>query len=139
MNYYLTHLRTFNILDFFLIFAAAMSSFVCVAVRVRNMFPSHQQASKTEKKAKSLWSEAEFRKIYSDYRHCRVALRLANISLRMFEDNGSTDEKRRERLSGILSSANSRKRDIIAAYNEMSGRAIKAGKFPSDLPRHLSD
>ncbi len=139
MSYYFTSLKNILDFDFFLIFVAAMSFVVCVAVRARGKAPqSHQQAPKTEKEAKSIWTEAEFRKVYSDYRRCRVVFRLAVYTLKVIRENGPNVADRRKQLVARGRAAYVQMKKLAHEYNEMSRVALQLGEFPSDLPKILN-
>jgi len=138
VNYFQFYLLTFYNINFFLIFAAAMSLVVCVAVREEPKAPqSHQQAPKTENKTKPLWSEAEFRKIYSDYRRCRVVFRLAVYTLKVLRENGPSVIERRKQLVARGNGAYAQMKRLAHEYNEMSKLALRLGEFPGDLPKCL--
>lgn len=139
MNYHQFQLSTFYNIDFFLIFVAAMSFVVYAAVKVGGSgSQSHQQASKNENKTEPLWSEAEFRKVYSDYRRCRVVFRLAIYMLKVIRQDRPDATDSRKRLVARGKAAYSCMRELAREYNEMSALAIRSGEFPGDLPKCLN-
>ncbi len=124
--------------DFFLIFVAAMSFVVYAAVKAGGSTPqSHQQAPKTENKTKPLWSEAEFRQVYSDYRRCRVVFRLAVYTLKVIRENGPNVTERRKQLVSRGRAAYAQMKKLAHEYNEMSKLVLRHGEFPGDLPKCL--
>ena len=138
MNYFQFYLSTFYNVNFFLIFAAAMSLVVCVAVRDESKAPqSHQQASKTENKTEPLWSEDQFRKVYLEYRRCRVVLGFATSMARIIKQGGLVDPERRKRsaVRGYL--AYLRMKGLARRYNSMSSRVLQLGELPGGLPERL--
>lgn len=139
MNYYFINLKNILNFDFFLIFVAAMSFVVCVVVKARGRAPqSHQQAPKTEKETKLTWSEADFRKVFLDYRRMRVVFRLAASSIRTLLESGKLAPERRRRLAVRGYTAYLKMKELANQYNEMSKLAIEKGSFPSDLPKILN-
>ena len=138
MYTYQEHFIALNGFYFFLIFAAAMSLVVCVAVKGEPKAPqSHQQAPKTENKPETLWSEEEFRKVYSDYRRYRVVFRLAVYTLKVLRERGPNVIERRKKLVVRGKTAYARMKVLASAYNEMSRVALRLGEFPGDLPKCL--
>ena len=138
MNYFQFYLLTFYNINFFLIFAAAMSLVVCVAVREEPKAPqSHQQAPKTENKTEPLWSEDQFRKVYLEYRRCRVVLGFSAAMARIIKQGGLVDPERRKRSATRGYLAYLRMKGLAERYNEMSSRAIRLGGLPNGLPECL--
>lgn len=140
MNWMQANFATLYRIDFFLIFVAAMSFIVYAAVRARRKAPqSHQQAPKTEKKNEPLWSEAELRKIYSDYRHCRVVFGLSVSTIRVIHGGGGgrIEPERRKRIVSRAYYAYAQMKALAIRYNEISKQALEFGEFPGDLPRGL--
>lgn len=138
MHQYQIHFITLNEFYLFLIFVAAMSLVVCVAVGAKpKASQSHQQAPKTENKPEPLWSEEEFRKVYSDYRRCRVVFRLAVYTLKVLRESGPNVIERRKQLVVRGRLAYLRMKALASTYNEMSRAALRLGEFPGDLPKCL--